>query len=40
MMSASQFKGNSLGSSGLAPLMFWSDIASKGSNAGSQRQYP
>ncbi|CAA9358302.1 hypothetical protein AVDCRST_MAG84-3286 [uncultured Microcoleus sp.] len=40
MIGAYQFKGNSLGSSGLAPILFWSDIASKGSNAGSQRQYP
>jgi tRNA(fMet)-specific endonuclease VapC len=37
---ASQFKGNSLDSSRLTPILFWSYIASKGSNAGSQRQYP
>jgi hypothetical protein len=40
MMWASQFKGNNLGSSGLAAIVFWSDIASKRSNAGSQGPYP
>ena len=37
---ASQFIGNRLGGSGLAPIPLWSYIASKGSIAGSQRQYP
>ncbi|MEH2316335.1 hypothetical protein, partial [Nostoc sp.] len=35
MLGASQFNGNCLDNSRLTPILFWSDIASKGSNAGS-----
>jgi hypothetical protein len=37
---ASQFIGNRRHSSRLAPIPLWSYIASKGSSAASQRQYP
>jgi hypothetical protein len=40
MVQASQFIGNSLRGSRLTPILLWSYIASKGSSAASQRQYP
>jgi plasmid stabilization system protein ParE len=38
MRGASKIEGNRLDSSRLTPILFWSYIASLGSNAGSQRQ--
>jgi hypothetical protein len=38
MRGASKIEGNRLDSSRLTPILFWSYIASFGSNAGSQRQ--
>jgi hypothetical protein len=38
MRGASKIEGNSLDSSRLTPILFWSYIASFSSNAGSQRQ--